>query len=94
MVTFLHTVLLSENLKFRTALVVCPLNTILNWVSEFKKWQDDMGQDTVKVRKAIPVLNTTFCAPDALCLTLSLSSPYVVVFQTHNVCYRLQNWLQ
>ncbi|XP_068572457.1 transcriptional regulator ATRX-like isoform X2 [Cebidichthys violaceus] len=48
-VTFLHTVLLSENLKFRTALVVCPLNTILNWVSEFKKWQSDMQQDQVKV---------------------------------------------
>lgn len=51
MVTFLHTVLLSENLKFRTALVVCPLNTILNWVSEFKKWQSSMQQDKVKVRK-------------------------------------------
>ncbi|KAG7223296.1 hypothetical protein INR49_015652 [Caranx melampygus] len=48
-VTFLHTVLLSSNLKFRTALVVCPLNTLLNWVSEFKKWQGSMGQDTVKV---------------------------------------------
>ncbi|XP_049895031.1 transcriptional regulator ATRX-like [Epinephelus moara] len=48
-VTFLHTVLLSENLKFRTALVVCPLNTILNWVSEFKKWQSSLGQDKVKV---------------------------------------------
>ncbi|XP_031712833.1 ATRX chromatin remodeler, like isoform X2 [Anarrhichthys ocellatus] len=48
-VTFLHTVLLSKNLKFRTALVVCPLNTILNWISEFKKWQSDMRQDQVKV---------------------------------------------
>ncbi|KAM6983495.1 transcriptional regulator ATRX-like [Tautogolabrus adspersus] len=48
-VTFLHTVLLSEKLKFRTALVVCPVNTILNWVNEFKKWQDNMGQDRVKV---------------------------------------------
>uniref|UniRef100_A0A3B4UQ36 DNA helicase n=1 Tax=Seriola dumerili TaxID=41447 RepID=A0A3B4UQ36_SERDU len=48
-VAFLHTVLLSRNLKFRTALVVCPLNTILNWVSEFKKWQGNMGKDTVKV---------------------------------------------
>ncbi|KAM8898572.1 transcriptional regulator ATRX-like isoform 2-T2 [Spinachia spinachia] len=48
-VTFLHTVLLSESLKFRTALVVCPLNTILNWVSEFKKWQSSMQQDQVKV---------------------------------------------
>ncbi|XP_041807750.1 transcriptional regulator ATRX-like isoform X2 [Chelmon rostratus] len=48
-VTFLHTVLLSENLKFKTALVVCPLNTILNWVGEFKKWQGSMGEDKVKV---------------------------------------------
>ncbi|XP_068456969.1 transcriptional regulator ATRX-like [Clinocottus analis] len=48
-VTFLHTVLLSENLKFRTALVVCPLNTILNWEAEFKQWQSNMQQDQVKV---------------------------------------------
>ncbi|XP_008425774.1 transcriptional regulator ATRX-like [Poecilia reticulata] len=48
-VAFLHTVLLSSNLKFRTALVVCPLNTILNWVSEFKRWQHSLGEDRVKV---------------------------------------------
>uniref|UniRef100_A0A3B4ZYT5 DNA helicase n=1 Tax=Stegastes partitus TaxID=144197 RepID=A0A3B4ZYT5_9TELE len=50
-VTFLHTVLLSKNLKFTTALVVCPLNTILNWVSEFKKWQSNMGEEKVKVKE-------------------------------------------
>ncbi|CAJ1064215.1 transcriptional regulator ATRX-like isoform X1 [Xyrichtys novacula] len=54
-VTFLHTVLLSENLKFRTALVVCPVNTILNWVSEFKKWQDNMMQEKVKVTELATV---------------------------------------
>lgn len=48
-VTFLHTMLQSKILKFRTALVVCPLNTILNWVNEFDKWQDNMGEDKVKV---------------------------------------------
>ncbi|KAM9728822.1 transcriptional regulator ATRX-like [Menidia menidia] len=48
-VAFLHTVLLSPNLHFRTALVVCPVNTILNWESEFKKWQKDLGKDKVKV---------------------------------------------
>uniref|UniRef100_A0A671X4I1 DNA helicase n=1 Tax=Sparus aurata TaxID=8175 RepID=A0A671X4I1_SPAAU len=56
-VAFLHTVLLSENLKFRTALVVCPLNTILNWVNEFSKWQNNMGQDKVKVTELATVKN-------------------------------------
>lgn len=48
-VAFFHTVLLSEHLKFRTALVVCPLNTVLNWVYEFKRWQRNMGSDRVNV---------------------------------------------
>ncbi|XP_054899513.1 transcriptional regulator ATRX-like [Poeciliopsis prolifica] len=54
-VAFLHTVLLSSNLKFRTALVVCPLNTILNWVSEFKRWQHSLGEDRVKVSEMASV---------------------------------------
>ncbi|XP_041656865.1 transcriptional regulator ATRX-like isoform X2 [Cheilinus undulatus] len=54
-VTFLHTVLLSKNLKFHCALVVCPLNTILNWVNEFKKWQENLGQDRVKVTEMTTV---------------------------------------
>ncbi|KAK6322239.1 hypothetical protein J4Q44_G00070310 [Coregonus suidteri] len=48
-VTFLHTMLQSKCMNFRTALVVCPLNTILNWVNEFDKWQVDMVADKVKV---------------------------------------------
>ncbi|XP_061755671.1 transcriptional regulator ATRX isoform X3 [Nerophis ophidion] len=44
-VTFLHTLILCEKLNFSTALVVCPLNTVLNWVNEFEKWQEGMKDD-------------------------------------------------
>uniref|UniRef100_A0A7M4EQ57 Transcriptional regulator ATRX n=1 Tax=Crocodylus porosus TaxID=8502 RepID=A0A7M4EQ57_CROPO len=44
-VSFLHTVLLCDKLDFSTALVVCPLNTALNWLNEFEKWQDGLEDD-------------------------------------------------
>ncbi|KAM6413538.1 transcriptional regulator ATRX isoform 2-T2 [Rhynochetos jubatus] len=44
-VSFLHTVLLCDKLDFRTALVVCPLNTALNWLNEFEKWQESLEDD-------------------------------------------------
>uniref|UniRef100_A0A8C9U522 DNA helicase n=1 Tax=Scleropages formosus TaxID=113540 RepID=A0A8C9U522_SCLFO len=51
-VTFLHTMLLCKSMNFRTALVVCPLNTVLNWVSEFEKWQEGMSpEEHLKVCK-------------------------------------------
>ncbi|XP_067903382.1 transcriptional regulator ATRX isoform X2 [Heterodontus francisci] len=44
-VTFLHTMLLSEKLNFSTALIVSPLNTVLNWINEFSKWQAGLDDD-------------------------------------------------
>ncbi|XP_058514581.1 transcriptional regulator ATRX isoform X1 [Ochotona princeps] len=44
-VSFLHTVLLCDKLDFSTALVVCPLNTALNWMNEFEKWQEGLKDE-------------------------------------------------
>ncbi|MBN3276792.1 ATRX regulator, partial [Polyodon spathula] len=44
-VTLLHTLLLCEKMEFKTALVVCPLNTVLNWLNEFEKWQEGMTDE-------------------------------------------------
>ncbi|XP_028570471.2 transcriptional regulator ATRX isoform X7 [Podarcis muralis] len=44
-VSFLHTILLCDKMDFRTALVVCPLNTALNWLNEFEKWQEGLEDD-------------------------------------------------
>ncbi|XP_061103847.1 transcriptional regulator ATRX-like [Conger conger] len=46
-VTFLHTMLMCKKLKFKTALVVCPLNTVFNWLNEFAKWQKGMKHDEI-----------------------------------------------
>nr|XP_057943156.1 transcriptional regulator ATRX-like isoform X2 [Doryrhamphus excisus] len=54
-VAFLHTVLLSKNLHFKTALVVCPLNTVLNWLNEFNKWQTKLKSKKVKVTELATV---------------------------------------
>ncbi|KAG1704029.1 Transcriptional regulator ATRX [Nymphon striatum] len=37
-ITFLHTIMKCKQMKFHSCLVVCPLNTVLNWDNEFQKW--------------------------------------------------------
>ncbi|XP_023703931.1 transcriptional regulator ATRX isoform X3 [Cryptotermes secundus] len=42
-VTLVHTLLKHKDTKMHTVLVVCPLSTVLNWVSEFNMWLKDIG---------------------------------------------------
>ena len=42
-ITFVHTMLSNVKLtKMSKCLVVCPLNTCLNWVNEFQIWLADV----------------------------------------------------
>ncbi|KAF7688995.1 transcriptional regulator ATRX-like isoform X2 [Silurus meridionalis] len=54
-ITFLHTVLTSERVELKTALVVCPLNTVLNWRSEFDKWQRGIVKKKLEVMDLVKV---------------------------------------
>ena len=40
----IHTVLSHENVKINKVLILCPVNTILNWVAEFEKWLGDTDE--------------------------------------------------
>jgi hypothetical protein len=51
-IAFLHTVFTVVGKHIRTAMVVCPKNTIVNWHGEFDKWLSDSGiEHKWKVRK-------------------------------------------
>lgn len=53
-----HTLLAnSEVTRVKKILVVCPLNTILNWVAEFEKWLPD--QDDVEVFELVSYKQNT-----------------------------------
>ncbi|KAG6555509.1 hypothetical protein Mapa_002744 [Marchantia paleacea] len=41
-ITFLHTVLTSELVWFKTALIVVPVNVLHNWKREFEMWQENL----------------------------------------------------
>jgi len=44
-ITFLHTVLFSNELpRLKTALVLCPLGTVSNWLHEFAYWTSRSGK--------------------------------------------------
>ncbi|XP_050039219.1 uncharacterized protein [Dermacentor andersoni] len=46
-ISFLHTVMTHKvsGPLLRTALVVCPYNTVLNWANEFERWLDENNLD-------------------------------------------------
>ncbi|XP_060719259.1 transcriptional regulator ATRX-like [Tachysurus vachellii] len=54
-IAFLHTVLTCELVELKTALVVCPLNTVLNWRSEFDKWQRGITKKKLEVTELATV---------------------------------------
>ncbi|XP_060768474.1 transcriptional regulator ATRX-like isoform X2 [Neoarius graeffei] len=54
-ITFLHTVLTCELVMLKTALVVCPLNTVLNWRAEFDKWQRGIIKKKMEVMEFVTV---------------------------------------
>ena len=42
LITFIHTMMAhAKKTKLKTCMVVCPLNTVLNWNNEFEKWIDE-----------------------------------------------------
>ncbi|GLG97194.1 Transcriptional regulator ATRX homolog [Gryllus bimaculatus] len=48
-ITLAHTLLNNRKTKIKTVLVVCPLSTVLNWVSEFSKWLDESEDNDIEV---------------------------------------------
>lgn len=38
-IAFLYTVMKKKDLRLRTALIVTPVNVLLNWPDEFAKWK-------------------------------------------------------
>ncbi|XP_062845195.1 transcriptional regulator ATRX-like isoform X2 [Trichomycterus rosablanca] len=54
-IAFLHTVLTCDLVELKTALVVCPLNTVLNWKSEFDKWQRGISTRRVEVIELVTI---------------------------------------
>ena len=65
-ITLVHTLLSSDHTEqFTSCLVVCPLNTILNWQSEWKKWLEKRDRVPVKASNFIACFARflkTYCA--------------------------------
>ena len=49
-VAFLHCVMTCEHLDIKSSLILCPLNTVMNWAKEINMWQTD-ARSKLKVFK-------------------------------------------
>ena len=48
LITFVHTLMRNgDDTDVHTALVVCPLNTVLNWQREWVMWSEELPDDEV-----------------------------------------------
>ncbi|XP_033631300.1 transcriptional regulator ATRX homolog isoform X2 [Asterias rubens] len=62
-ITYLHTIMNNPKINAKSCLVVAPLNTVLNWVSEFEKW---LGEDSDIEVFEITVFKSNWQRADAL----------------------------
>jgi len=54
-ITLIHTLLINaKKTRMKTCLVLCPLNTVLNWQAEFELWLNDTSSFDVRTVMNLP----------------------------------------
>ncbi|KAI4871343.1 hypothetical protein NFI96_026868 [Prochilodus magdalenae] len=83
-IAFLHTVLTCELVELRTALVVCPLNTVLNWRAEFDRWQSGIKAQKLEVVE-LATVKSAFCRVEALSRWHSQGGVLIVSYEIYRI---------
>ncbi|XP_036435918.1 transcriptional regulator ATRX-like isoform X1 [Colossoma macropomum] len=83
-IAFLHTVLSCELVALKTALVVCPLNTVLNWRAEFDKWQSGIKTHKLEVIELVTV-KSVLCRVEALSMWHRKGGVMIVSYEIYRI---------